>query len=67
MPQLLVVVLKEPGKSQRDRQQSGTLRLGIKSIGIGAANYAREFGQRRISQLILVKKCVEAAARADVG
>jgi hypothetical protein len=66
MPQLLVVVLKEPGKSQGYRQQTGTLGLGVQSIRIGAANDARKIGERRISQLILVNECVEAAARAVV-
>jgi hypothetical protein len=67
MPQLLVVVLKEPRESQGYRQQSGTLGFGVKSIRIGAANDARKVRERRISQLILVNERVETAERAVVG
>ena len=48
MPQLLVVVLKDSGKSQGYRQQSGTLGLGVKSIRIGTTNDAGKIGERRI-------------------
>jgi hypothetical protein len=67
MTQLLVVVMKEPGKSKGYRQQSGTLGLDVKPIRIGTANDARKVGERWISRLILVKECVETTARALVG
>jgi hypothetical protein len=67
MPQLLVVILKKPGKPQGYREQSSTLRLGIQSIRVGAANDARKVGECGISQLILLNECVETAARAVVG
>jgi len=67
MPKLLMVILKEPGKSQGYRQQSSTLRLDLKFIRVGTANDAREVSERRISQLILLNECVETAARAVVG
>jgi hypothetical protein len=67
VPQLLVVILKKPGKPQGYRQQTGTLRLGLKSIRVGTANDARKVSERGISQLILLNECVETAARAVVG
>src|SRR5947207_3653164 len=61
MAQLLVVVREHPGQAQRYRQQSGALRLQIESFRIGAANNARELGQRGISQCVLGEECIKTA------
>ena len=63
MPQLFVIVLKQLGKPDADREQSSCLRRKIEPSRIGTSNDEGDFAKRRIVEVMLRQECVETAQR----
>src|SRR6266481_5998459 len=61
VPQHLVIVREDGGKTERDRKQTGGLRRQLGPARVGAANDERELAQRRFVKAISRQERVEAA------
>src|SRR5688500_10560068 len=66
VPELLLVVRKELGQTQRDGQQPRALRGEIRARGVGTAHDRRQLRQRGVVEPVLQEERVEGAERTVV-